>query len=75
MKELPRKILTLENEVEARMLSALLDENGIPHILKSYHDSALDGVFQLQKGWGHIEALPEYRDKILNLYHEMLKKK
>lgn len=74
MKELPIKILTLNNEVEARMLSAILNEHGIPHILKSYHDSALDGIFQLQKGWGYIEAYSEYEDEILKLYGEMLKR-
>lgn len=75
MKELPRKIITLNNEVEARILSSMLNENGIPHILKSYHDSALDGVFQLQKGWGYIEALPEYKEKILELYRAMINEK
>jgi hypothetical protein len=33
-------------------------------MLRSYHDSAYDGLFQTELGWGHIEAQSEYRDRI-----------
>jgi hypothetical protein len=36
------KIAVLQNEVQARVLESLLKERGIPFILRSYHDSALD---------------------------------
>lgn len=64
------KILMLENEIEAQRFSAILDEDGIPHRLVSYHDSAYDGLFQSQFGWGHLEANEEDGDLIKRLYHE-----
>jgi hypothetical protein len=57
----------LNNEVEARLLSSLLDEEGIPHHLQSYRDSAYDGIFQPERGWGHVEADPRHHDRIREL--------
>jgi hypothetical protein len=64
-------ILTLENEIEAKLLSDILSERSIPHVIRSYHDSAYDGLFQVHAGWGHIEAPEDYRDQILDIYGEM----
>ena len=58
------KIIMFENEVEARHMEAILKERKIPHFIKSYHDFALNGLYQFQKGWGHLEAPEEYRDEI-----------
>ena len=64
-----KKILTIENEIEARLLKELLDEAEIPYVLKSYYDSALDGLYQTQRGWGHIEAPGKYEKDILGIYY------
>lgn len=65
------KILTFDNEIEARLLSGLLDEMNIPHILRSYHDLAMDGLWQTQSSWGHLEAPDQYREEILKVFSEM----
>jgi hypothetical protein len=65
------KILVFNNEFEATLLDGLLNENGIPHIIRSYHDSAYDGLWQTRSIWGHIEAPEEYREEILDLYKGM----
>ena len=65
------KILVLDNEIEAKLLSGLLSEKRIPHLIRSYHDSVYDGLFQLQSGWGHLEAPEKYREEILKIYKEM----
>ncbi len=65
------KAAVLNNEIEARLLSSLLDEEGIPHFLRSYHDSAYDGIFQAQLGWGHVEADPRHHDRIVELLDDM----
>lgn len=67
----PVKILVFKNEIEAILLDEILTEKGIPHLLRSYHDSALDGLWQTQTSWGHIEAPEEYRNEILKIYAEM----
>jgi hypothetical protein len=65
------KILVLNNEIEAKLLSGILKEKNIPHLIRSYHDSAYDGLWQIQSGWGHIEAPPEYKKEILKIYEEI----
>jgi outer membrane protein assembly factor BamE (lipoprotein component of BamABCDE complex) len=65
------KVLTLRNEVEAQMMDQALADQGIPHLVRSYHDSAYDGLFQTQKGWGHIAAPPERKDEIKAIYEEL----
>jgi len=67
----PVKILSLDNEFQAMLLDDILKERAIPHILKSYHDSAYDGLWQTQSVWGHIEAPEEYREEILEIFNNM----
>jgi hypothetical protein len=69
----PVKIMMLKNEIEAMLLDEILNEKDIPHMLRSYHDSALDGLWQTQSIWGHLEAPEENREEILQIYKEMLK--
>lgn len=65
------KILMFKNEIEAMLLDEILTEKKIPHLIRSYHDSALDGLWQTQSSWGHVEAPEEYREEILQIYNEM----
>jgi len=65
------KILVLENEIEANLLDGLLKEREIPHVIRSYHDSAYDGLWQYHSGWGQVDAPEEYKDEILMIYSGM----
>ncbi len=65
------KIAILENEVEARLIESILKEREIPHMLRSYHDTAYDGLFQTQKGWGEIRAPEFYEEEILAILDEV----
>ncbi|MCX6254428.1 MAG: hypothetical protein NTV31_08130 [Bacteroidia bacterium] len=67
----PVKILIFKNEIEAMLLDEILTEKKIPHIIRSYHDSAYDGLWQTQSAWGHIEAPEEHRKEIVQVYNEM----
>ena len=62
-----KKIVVFNNDLEAKIVDDLLKDRGIPHRMRSYHDSAYDGLFQAQKGWGIVEAPEEYEDEIKNL--------
>jgi hypothetical protein len=68
------KLLILENEVEAQVLGHALEQKEIPHFIKTYHDTAYDGLFQLQQGWGHLEAPQGFREEILSIYRELFGK-
>jgi hypothetical protein len=65
------KILVLYNEFEAKLLDEILEEKDIPHVIKSYHDSAYDGLWQSQSGWGHIEAPLSNKEEVLEIYRTM----
>jgi hypothetical protein len=67
----PVKILVFNNEIEAKLLEEILTERGIPHMIRSYHDSAYDGLWQTQSAWGHLEAPEENLEEILIIYREM----
>ena len=67
----PVKILTFSNEFEAMLLDGLLTEKNIPHIIRSYRDSAYDGLWQTQTSWGHLEAPEEYTNEILEIFNTM----
>ena len=65
------KILIFRNEIEAMLLNEILTEKEIPHLIRSYHDSAYDGLWQSQSGWGHIEAPEELKEEIIAIYNTM----
>lgn len=66
-----KKIVALDNQMEAKLLEATLKEQNIPHMIKSYHDSALDGLFQAQKGWGQVMAPLEYKEAIKSILEDL----
>ena len=59
------KVALLDNEFEAQLLGSILTERNVPHLLRSYHDTAFDGLFQAQKGWGYVSSPPACHDEIL----------
>lgn len=65
------KIAVLDSEAQAQVLDALLDEQEIPHLIRTYRDSAYDGLFQAHQGWGHLEAPREYKERILHIMEEL----
>ncbi len=66
-----KKIVTLSNEIEAIRIREILEINEIPHIIKSFHDSVYDGIFQTQYGWGVLEADEADEARILALLKEV----
>lgn len=71
MEDLER-ILNLDNEGIANLIESVLIDRDIPHIIRTYHDSAYDGLFAYQQGWGFIEASPKYSEEILSIYEELM---
>ena len=65
-----KKILKISSEIEALRIRDILDSNQIPHLIRSFHDSAYDGLFQHQYGWGVLEADEAHEAKILELLKE-----
>jgi len=61
------KITVLENTIEAQLIDSILSEKNIPHRIRSFHDTAYDGLFQFQKGWGELFAPLVSKDEILEI--------
>ena len=59
------KIEVLDNIIEAQLIGSILEERNIPHQISSYHDTAYDGLFQFQKGWGVIYAPESNKSEII----------
>ena len=53
-----KKITVAENKFEADLISQTLQQEGIPCMIRSYHDTAYDGIFIPQKGWAAV-MVPE----------------
>jgi len=51
-----KDLIKPENAAEANVLQAVLAEHGISAEIKSFHDTAYDGLFQSQYGWGVIRV-------------------
>ena len=66
-----QKVTVLDNEIEAQLLDSILEEREIPHLMISYHDTAYDGLFQTQKGWGHVSSPSSFRQEILEILDEV----
>jgi len=49
----------------------ILEGNKIPHMARSFHDSAYDGIFQNQYGWGVLEADESDEARILDLIKDL----
>jgi hypothetical protein len=65
------KILVLKNAIEASLLDEILNEKDIPHIMRSYHDLAYDGLWQTQSAWGQLDAPEEFKDEIIKIYGQI----
>ncbi len=68
-----KKIAIVENAIEAQLVSSVLQERDIPHEIFSFQDTAFDGLYQTQKGWGKIMAPVSYKNEILEIVSDLRK--
>ena len=64
-------VAILDNIIEAQLIDSILNEYGIPHRIRSFHDTAYDGLFQFQLGWGALWAPDSSRAEILEILHDI----
>ncbi len=68
-----KELIKPENEAEANVIKSILEENGIHAEIRSFRDTAYDGLFQSQYGWGVIrvaEADAEEAKKIIQEWRD-----
>jgi len=61
------RLTTLENRFEADLIAQALAEEGITFVVRTYEDSAYDGLYVTQKGFGVIlvEEEDQARAKVI----------
>ena len=64
-------IAVLENIIEAQLIEPILIEQNIPYRIRSYHDTAYDGLFQFQMGWGVVFAPFEHKQEIIEILKDI----
>ena len=66
------KIHTVENRFEADLLMQALREERIPAMLRRFEETAYDGLFVTQMGWGAILVPGDYEGEGRNLIENVL---
>ena len=66
------KIHTVENRFEADLLMQALREERIPAMLRRFEETAYDGLFVTQMGWGAILVPGDYEAEGRNLIEDVL---
>lgn len=64
---------TIENRFEGDRISHALQEAGIPFLIKSFLDTAYDGLYIPQKGWGVVMVSEKNRETAERLITEVKK--
>lgn len=68
-------LYTLANRFEADVLSNVLEKEGVPFLVRSFVETAYDGLFVPQRGWGQIlvpaEHLPVARKLIASVLESL----
>ena len=67
------KVGTVENRFEGDRISHALEEAGIPFLIKSFLDTAYDGLYIPQKGWGVVMVPKKNREEAERLIFEVRK--
>ena len=62
-----RPALYVNNQVEANLLEALLEADGIPGFVKVYRDPAYRGAWTFNDAFGHVECPREFHDRVAAL--------
>jgi len=75
MEEMDRwaKAGTVENRFEGDRISQALEEAGIQFLIKSFLDTAYDGLYVLQKGWGVVMVPEKNKQEAERLISEIKK--
>lgn len=57
------KVFTLKNQFEADIIKDELEKQNIPVLIRSFKDTAYDGIYIPQKGWGEVRVPEKDKEK------------
>ncbi len=67
------EVYTFSDIVEGQLLKKFLEENGIRAEIRSFYDSAYNGIYTLTKGAGRIVVNKKDEQKAKQLIQEFLR--
>ncbi len=67
------RVRVLQSVFEGQQAEALLREAGIECMVVSFHDTAMNGIYQESKGWGEIRVTEGQKDQAERVLAEGLK--
>ncbi|MFO7760625.1 MAG: DUF2007 domain-containing protein [Desulfobia sp.] len=62
-----KKLIQPENAAEADIIRQILEQNNISARITSFYDTAYDGLFQIQRGWGVINVSESDYEKAVKI--------
>ena len=65
------RVTTLENRFEADLISDALEREGIEFMIRTFEDSAYDGLFVTQKGYANLLVEERDRERTLSLVDDV----
>jgi ketol-acid reductoisomerase len=68
-----KKITVAENKFEADLITQTLQQEGISCMIRSYHDTAYNGIYIPQKGWAAVMVPEELEGKASDIIAELRK--
>ncbi len=71
-KKVFRPVKIVENQFEADVVSDVLEKENIPVLIRSYMDTAYDGIFLPQKGWGTVNVPEDDVETAMKIIDEAL---
>ena len=66
------RIHTVENRFEADLLVQALRQENIPVLLRRFEETAYDGLFITQMGWGALLVPGDYEEKAARVVNRVL---
>ncbi|MBW1981615.1 MAG: DUF2007 domain-containing protein [Deltaproteobacteria bacterium] len=66
------RVHTVENRFEADLLCQALQQDGIPVLLRKFEETAYDGLFVPQMGWGALLVPEETEEAARALIRKVL---
>ena len=65
------RVAGIENRFEADVVSDALEQEGIRYMIRTFEDSAYDGLFVTQKGYANLLVEEEDKDRVLALLEDV----
>lgn len=62
-----------ENRFEADIITQALDREGIPVVCRAHEETAYDGLFIPQRGWGSILVPTAQKERALEIIRDVMK--